>query len=102
MKLPVKIRRQHPIGRHIVDFAVPARKLAIEIDGGHHATAAHADARRTRQLAAHGYRVIRFWNNDVLGNLEGVLETVRSELGAPHLTRLAVLATLSPLKGGEG
>ena len=83
MKLAVKIRRQHPIGRHIVDFAVPARKLAIEIDGGQHASTGAADARRTLQLAVHGYRVIRFWNNDVLGNLDGVLETVRSEVGAP-------------------
>ena len=64
MNPPVKARRQHPIGRHITDFAIPACKLVIEIDGGQHARAVEADAERTRTLNAHGYRVIRFWNND--------------------------------------
>ncbi len=98
MKLPVKVRRQHPIGRHIVDFAVPACKLVIEIDGGQHAEAVESDESRTTALNAQGYRVIRFWNNEVLGNIEGVLRTVRMALdGAPHLS-----PTLSAPKGGEG
>jgi len=80
MDLPVKVRRQHPIGRYIADFAIPARKLVIELDGGQHATMTEADARRTRALNAHGYRVIRFWNNEVLGNLEGVLQVIASEV----------------------
>jgi BirA family biotin operon repressor/biotin-[acetyl-CoA-carboxylase] ligase len=71
-----KFRRQHPIGRRIADFACPARKLVIELDGGQHAEAA-ADATRTAEIAAHGYRVIRFWNNEVLENLDGVMETIR-------------------------
>ena len=80
MALPVKVRRQHPIGRYIADFAVPARKLVIEIDGGQHATAAGRDAARTRVLEAQGWRVIRFWNSDVTDNLAGVLETIAAEL----------------------
>ena len=80
MPLPVRVRRQHPIGRHIADFAVPSRKLVIEIDGGHHATTVARDQARTRVLEARGWRVIRFWNNDVTGNLEGVLETIAAEI----------------------
>ena len=76
MNPPVKARRQHPIGRHIADFAIPACQLVIEIDGGQHARSVAADAERTRALNAQGYRVIRFWNNDVLGNIEGVMATI--------------------------
>ena len=56
-----KFRRQHPVGTHIVDFACPARKLAIELDGGQHQARAVADEARSAALAGHGYRVIRFW-----------------------------------------
>ena len=80
MNLPVKVRRQHPIGPYVADFAIPARKLIIELDGGQHATATEADARRTQALNDLGYRVIRFWNNDVLGNLEGVLQIIAVEI----------------------
>jgi very-short-patch-repair endonuclease len=80
-KLPYKFRRQHPVGERVVDFACPARKLAIELDGGQHAEQAAVDAVRTTELAEHGYRVIRFWNNDVLENLDGVLESIRASLG---------------------
>ena len=83
MNLPVKVRRQHPIGRHIVDFAIPALKLVMEIDGGQHASTVEADAERTRALNAQGYRVIRFWNNDVMGILEGVIDTIAAEIGNP-------------------
>ncbi len=83
MNLPVKVRRQHPIGQHVADFAVPTCKLVIEIDGGQHATAVESDSERTRALNAHGYRVIRFWNNDVMENLEGVIETIAAEIGKP-------------------
>jgi very-short-patch-repair endonuclease len=78
-----KFRRQHPIGRRIADFACPARKLVIELDGGLHAERTEADNRRAAEIACHGYRIMRFWNNDVLENLEGVLETIRQALEAP-------------------
>ena len=73
---PWKFRRQHPIGQRVVDFACPARKLAIEIDGGQHAANRVADAARSAELDGHGYRVIRFWNNEVMGNIDGVLQVV--------------------------
>ena len=83
-----KFRRQYPIGRRIVDFACPERKLVIELDGGQHALREEADARRGIELAQRGYRVIRFWNNEVLENLGGVLETILRALSSdpPPLT----------------
>ncbi len=66
-----KFRRQVPIGRFIVDFVCFERRLVIEVDGGQHADSV-ADQKRDRWLAANEFRVMRFWNNDVLGNLEGV------------------------------
>ena len=81
---PWKFRRQHPIGDRIADFACPAAKLAIELDGGQHAERAAADDRRSTELAARGYRVIRFWNGDVIDNLDGVLEMIGQALrGSP-------------------
>ena len=83
-----KFRRQHPVGDRVVDFACPARKLAIELDGGQHAEWVTEDKQRSAELARHGYRVLRFWNNDVLDNLDGVLETIASALAPtpPHPT----------------
>jgi len=78
-----KFRRQHPIGRRIADFACPERKLVIELDGGQHGDREYADLIRSDELARYGYRVIRFWNTDVLENLEGVLETILLALESP-------------------
>ena len=78
-----KFRRQHPIGGRIADFACPACKLVIELDGGQHAERAEADTARTAELALRGWRVIRFWNGDILDNLEGVLAAIAAALSAP-------------------
>jgi very-short-patch-repair endonuclease len=84
-----KFVRQEPIGRYTVDFVCRERRLVIEVDGGQHATDAR-DAERDRWLVDQGYRVLRFWNNDVLDNLPGVLETIAAALNqsqAPHPDR---------------
>jgi very-short-patch-repair endonuclease len=73
-------RRQVLIGPFIVDFASRKAKLVIELDGGQHDWQQASDARRTRYIETAGYRVLRFWNNDVLGNLEGVLSEIQSVL----------------------
>jgi very-short-patch-repair endonuclease len=74
-----KFVRQEAIGSFIVDFACRERKLIIEVDGGQHAESAK-DAARDAFLASEGYRVLRFWNNDVLTNREGVLLTILDAL----------------------
>ena len=76
----VRFRRQVPLGRYIVDFACLSARLVIEIDGGQHAWKAEQDALRTSWLETNGFRVLRFWNNEVLGNIDGVLETIRRTL----------------------
>lgn len=70
-----KFRRQLPLGPYIVDFACLEAKLIIEVDGGQHCEN-RKDAARTDYLKKHGYEVIRFWNNDVTDNLEGVVSTL--------------------------
>jgi very-short-patch-repair endonuclease len=74
----VKFRRQQPIGPYIADFVSFQLKLIIEIDGGQHNYQSQElkDTERTEELKRRGYRVIRFWNNDVIQNLESVLESI--------------------------
>ncbi len=72
----VKFRRQHPIGRYIVDFCCPESKVVVELDGGHHALQIQADQRRTEFLAQDGYQVLRFWDHEALANLDGVLDQI--------------------------
>ena len=78
-QLGVKFTRQYPIGNAIVDFACRSLKLVVEIDGGQHADST-TDADRTRMIEAHGYHVVRFWNNDVLANTDGVLTALMAEI----------------------
>ncbi|MBV8120395.1 MAG: endonuclease domain-containing protein [Alphaproteobacteria bacterium] len=70
-----KFRRQHPIGPYIADFACTQFALVVEVDGGQHADST-ADSRRTTFLQRQGWLVLRFWNNDVLSNTHGVIETI--------------------------
>ena len=74
-----KFARQVPISGYICDFVCRELKLIVEIDGGQHNESA-ADAVRDRGLTEQGYKVVRFWNNDVLGNIEGVLTVLQGEL----------------------
>jgi len=74
-------RRQVRLGRYIADFASHKARIVIEIDGGQHAESA-ADAERTRFIEGQGYRVLRFWNNEVLSNIEGVLEVIQTAVSA--------------------
>ena len=81
-----KFRRQRPIGPYFADFACLEAKLIVEVDGGQHVEAAAYDAERSRFMEAQGYRVLRFWNNEVLTQTDSVLERVWEALesGSPH------------------
>jgi very-short-patch-repair endonuclease len=79
-------RRQAPIGPYIVDFFCPAKRLVIELDGGHHNEDEEVQRDQVRQewLEQEGYRVVLFWNSEISGNLNGVLERIYAELhGSP-------------------
>ena len=77
-----KFRRQVPIGPFIVDFLCLDRRLAIEVDGGQHSENRDKDLARTRLIEQQGFRVIRFWNDEVLKTMTGVLEVIVSALKA--------------------
>jgi very-short-patch-repair endonuclease len=81
-----KFRRQVPIGSYIVDFVCQEAKLIVELDGSQHADQVAYDTARSDWLSAHGYRVLRFWNNDLTENEEGVLTAILNELTGsnPH------------------
>ena len=73
-------RRQAPIGSFIADFVCFERKLVVEVDGGQHATDTDRDAARTAWLESQGFRVLRFWNNEVLSNTGGVAQAISKAL----------------------
>ena len=77
----LKFRRQHPIGPYFADFACVSRKLVIEVDGEHHAFQVEADQRRTAAMEREGWRVIRFWANEVVQNAEGIWSAIEQVLG---------------------
>jgi very-short-patch-repair endonuclease len=79
----VKFRRQHPIGPYFADFACVSKKLVIEIDGDHHAFQVEADAHRTAAMERVGWRVIRFWANEMVANPESIWTEIERVLNAP-------------------
>jgi len=83
-----KFVRQEPIGPYTIDLVCRESRLVIEVDGGQHADN-RRDVARDKWLADHNYRVLRFWNSDVLGNMAGVLETIATALAdsPPHPDR---------------
>ena len=89
----LKFKRQQPVGNYIVDFVCFKKQIVIEVDGGQHAIEKDKDKERDRWLEGQGFRVLRFWNNEVVVNIEGVLEVIRGScLNHPPLT--------PPIKGG--
>ena len=81
----LKFRRQEPIGKYIVDFVCHEKRIVIEVDGSQHSIDKAIDKERDEWLKEHGYEVMRFWNNEVLENIEGVLEVIRNSLLSPSL-----------------
>lgn len=83
-----KFRRQHAIANYIVDFVCLEQKLIVELDGGQHSEQQHYDDERTRVLNAQGFKLLRFWNNEIFENLDGVLSVILGELkrciASPH------------------
>lgn len=81
-----KFRRQHPLCGYIVDFVCLEKQVVIELDGGQHREQAEYDRVRTRKLEVAGFRVLRFWNNDMIENRQGVMGSILSVLVAtsPH------------------
>lgn len=89
-----KFRRQQPIGNYIVDFVSFEKKIIVELDGGQHDVKINRDKTRDEWLENQGFKVLRFWNNEVFSNTTGVLEVIRENiLSHPPLS--------PPIKGGE-
>ena len=84
----VKFRRQHPIGPYITDFCSPSAHLIIEVDGSGHLDTVARDAKRTAYLETLGYKVLRFWNNQVMDDIEGVMRVIEPLLTPPQVPPL--------------
>jgi very-short-patch-repair endonuclease len=93
-----KFKRQLAIDQYIVDFACPKQRLIIEADGGQHSENTY-DEKRDTYLSGQGFRILRFWNDDLFTNEEGVLTSILNALTAPLPARLR-RASPPPLKGG--
>ncbi len=88
----IKFRRQQPVGSYIIDFISFEKRLILELEGGQHAAEKEKDQLRTDWLRDQGFIVLRFWNNEVLQNIEGVLEQIQRHCKSP--------SPAPPLKGG--
>ena len=82
----VNFRRQHAIGNYIADFCAPRRKLIIELDGSQHLEQEKYDEERTAHLESQGYKVIRFWNKQVMDDMEGVIKAITDVLESKEET----------------
>jgi very-short-patch-repair endonuclease len=80
-KLGARFRRQYALGPYIPDFCSPKARLIIELDGSQHVDQAAYDTERTAFFESKGYRVLRFWNHDVMNNIEAVLRVIEHALG---------------------
>ncbi|WP_319796977.1 endonuclease domain-containing protein [Nitrobacter sp.] len=96
----LKFRRQVPVGPYVADFLCFDLRLVVEVDGGQHAESVR-NAERDRWFADDGFHTLRFWNNDVLSNLEGVLTIIAEGAATPHPTARLRSPPPSPT-GGEG
>jgi very-short-patch-repair endonuclease len=96
-----KFRRQVRIGPYIADFVCLDLQIVIEVDGGQHADARAYDSRRDEYMLGQGFRVLRFWNNEVLSNMDGVWETIASEIKDKQPCGVTPHPNLPP-QGGKG
>ena len=98
-----KFRRQFPIGGYVLDFVCLEKKLAVELDGGQHAKRKEYDESRTLWLKAQSYVVLRFWNNQIFREVEGVLEKIGDTLrSTPHPAPPPQGGRVSAAKGHKG
>ena len=97
-----KFRRQFPVGKYIVDFVCQELKLIIEIDGGQHADQITYDLERTRILNSKRYQVVRYWNNEVLGNTTSVLESLTLTLARRRTAQRERELEYTPSPSGRG
>ncbi len=104
-----KFRRQHPIGHFIADFCCMERGLVVELDGGQHAVQAEADQRRPSFMASRGFRVLRFWDNEVMEDIDAVLGQIADALMDLHpnpfpnrAREKRIDSAVSSVSGGQG
>ena len=100
--LGLKFRRQGPVCGYVADFLCHEVKLIVELDGGQHSERSEEDARRTMLLGEAGFLVLRFWNNDALANIEGVLTAIAEQLQMAERTARGCAPHPVPLPMGEG
>jgi len=98
----LKFRRQQPIGPFIADFCCWERKVVLELDGDSHAGKEAYDAERVKWLENSGWKVVRVWDTEVFGNIDGVMQAIYTVCGAHSLTPDSASLRLGPLPEGEG